>query len=601
VSAPAQPPLESYGLIGDGYTAALVSRAGSIDWCCLPRLDSGACFARLLDAERGGFCSIAPAEAFEVERDYDDGTLVLTTAFRAGDGEVRLVDAFLVDPEAGATDRRLLRVLEGVRGEVEMDVHLSPRFDYGEVRPWIRRAAERQWCVFGGDDALTVAGDLALEPDGEHDLRCRVTVGPGDRLRLWLAYGRPEVLEADPPTPPGPDELDEALEATRESWRSWCRSGGDAAHDLPRVQRSALMLKALANPATGAIAAAATTSLPETPGGERNWDYRYSWIRDSAFAVRSLAEVGYEAEADAFRRFVQRTAAGHADELQVLFGVGGERRLAEQELALSGYRGAAPVRAGNGAAGQLQLDAFGELTGLTWRWHRRGHSPDDDFWGFLVSLVDRAAERWSEPDAGLWEWRGEPLHFVHSKALCWSALHRGLTLAEECGRDAPTERWARTRDEIAAAIETEGYDGDRGIYVQAFGRDELDGALLLLPVSGYVAWDDPRMVRTTDAVRDELGAGDGLLFRYRRDDGLGGEEGAFLACSFWLAECLARQGRADEARTAFDAGVATANDLGMFSEEWDPNEHTMLGNLPQALTHLAHISAAVALREAEDG
>jgi GH15 family glucan-1,4-alpha-glucosidase len=239
--------------------------------------------------------------------------------------------------------------------------------------------------------------------------------------------------------------------------------------------------------------------------------------------------------------------------------------------------------------------------GLTWRWHHRGHSPDDDFWRFLVSLVDRAAERWSEPDAGLWEWRGEPLHFVHSKALCWSALHRGLTLAEECGRDAPTERWARTRDEIAAAIETEGYDGDRGIYVQAFGRDELDGALLLLPVSGYVAWDDPRMVRTTDAVRDELGAGDGLLFRYRRDDGLGGEEGAFLACSFWLAECLARQGRADEARTAFDAGVATANDLGMFSEEWDPNEHTMLGNLPQALTHLAHISAAVALREAEDG
>jgi GH15 family glucan-1,4-alpha-glucosidase len=601
VSAPAQPPLASYALIADGYAAALVSRGGSIDWCCLPRVDSGSCFARVLDAERGGFCSIAPTGDFESTRDYDDRTLVLATTFRVADGEVRLTDAFLVDPEAEPVDRRVLRVLEGVRGAVELEVRLAARFDYGEVRPWLRRTGPGQWCLIGGNDALTVAGDLPLEPEGEHVLGARVTVRAGDRVRLWLAYGRPEDLEPEPPAPPRAEALDDALEATRESWRSWSAGGAPDAQGLPGVERSALMLKALAHPRTGAIAAAATTSLPETPGGERNWDYRYSWIRDSAFAARSLAEVGFEAEADAFRRFVQRAAAGHADELQVLFGVGGERRLPEQELGLSGYRGAAPVRAGNGAAGQLQLDAFGELVGLTWRWHRRGHSPDDDFWRFLVSLVDRAAERWSEPDAGLWEWRGDPLHFVHSKALCWSALDRGIRLAEECGRQAPTRGWSRVRDEIAETIEAEGYDRERGIYVQAFGRPELDGALLLLPVSGYVAWDDPRMVRTTDAVRAELAAGDGLLYRYRREDGLGGKEGAFLACSFWLAECLARQGRPAEARAAFDAGVATANDVGMFSEEWDPDAHEMLGNLPQALTHLAHISAAVALREAEDG
>jgi GH15 family glucan-1,4-alpha-glucosidase len=590
VSAAAAKPLAAYGLIADGHTAALVSDAGSIDWCCLPRLDSSSCFAALLDAERGGACAIAPAGPFTASRAYEPDTLVLVTTFRTDAGTVRVTDAFLLDGD----QRELLRVVEGEIGAVELDVRVAPRFDYGAVRPWIRRAGERHWCAIGGDDALSIGGDVELERDAEHELSARVTVREGERARLWLGYAAPQTVDRDAPPPPGAAELDDRLEATRRSWRAWSEQGhvSDAAGG---VLRSALALKALAYPPTGAIAAAATTSLPEAIGGTRNWDYRYSWIRDSSYAARSLAEVGFEAEADAFRRFVQRSAAGHASELQVLFGVGGERRLAEQELELAGYRGSRPVRTGNGAAGQLQLDAYGEIVGLTWRWHQRGHSPDDDFWRFLATVIDTAAERWPEPDAGLWEWRGDPLHFVHSKALCWGALDRGIRLADECGRRAPVERWARARAEVAAAIESEGYDGERGVYRQAFGRDELDGALLLLPVCGYLAWDDPRMVRTTDAVRSELDAGNGLLYRYRRDDGLDGDEGAFLACSFWLAECLARQGRAAEARAAFDATAATANDLGLFSEEWDPVAGEMLGNLPQALTHLAHIAAAVAL------
>jgi GH15 family glucan-1,4-alpha-glucosidase len=310
-----------------------------------------------------------------------------------------------------------------------------------------------------------------------------------------------------------------------------------------------------------------------------------------------LAEVGCSEEADAFRRFIQRSSAGTAEDLQIVYGVRGARRIAEQEVPeLEGWRGIGPVRVGNGAAGQFQLDAYGELVNLAWRWHRRGHSPDDDLWRFLVTLVDQAAARWREPDRGIWEWRPRAQHWVHSKALCWTALDRGLRLAQECMRSAPVTRWRKERSAVKRAIEREGYDPGRGVFVQWFGSTKVDASLLQLPVSGFVEWDDPRMVRTADAIRETLGDR-GLIRRHGNRDGQPGREGAFLACSFWLAECLARQARPAEAREVFDAAVTTANDLGLFSEEYDTRRAELMGNFPQALTHLSHVAAAKALGE----
>jgi GH15 family glucan-1,4-alpha-glucosidase len=339
------------------------------------------------------------------------------------------------------------------------------------------------------------------------------------------------------------------------------------------------------------------TSLPEVPGGERNWDYRYSWVRDSTLAARALAELGFDAEADDFRKFIQRSAAGHVDDLQIAYGVEGERRLGEQVLDhLQGYGGAQPVHVGNDAATQIQNDVLGELMLLAWRWHTRGHAPDDDMWRFLRDLADAAAERWDDPDSGIWELRDRPEHFVHSKVMCWAALDRALALADECMRRAPTVRWRKARDAARRAIERRGFDKRRGTFVRSFGSKQVDAALLLLPHAGFVSADDERMVGTVDAIREDLSE-DGLLRRYRADDGLPGKEGVFLPASFWLAECLAGQGRREEAQGVFDTAAATANDLGLYSEEYDPASGSMLGNFPQALTHLSHIAAGAALRE----
>ena len=590
------PPLSDYGVIANGLTSALISRSGSVDWCCLPRLDSASAFGRLLDWDRGGFCQIRPVEPATSRRRYVEDSLVLATTFSCSTGEVVIYDLlpFDEDEEPG-----LLRIAEGAAGTVELEVHVEPRFDFGQVRPWLRRDGPGAFTAIGGDDALVISGELGLEPCGEHALGATVEVSAGQRVRLALDFARPETIDPDAGERPAPSQLDRRLDRTIGRWREWATTRSLSGPLDADVLRSAVLLRGLTHPRTGAMAAAATTSLPEAVGAQRNWDYRFSWIRDSSFAVRALAEVGFVAEADAFRRFVARSSAGHGEELQIAYGLGGERRLGEQELGqLEGYRGSRPVRSGNAAVRQLQLDTIGEVVNLTWRWHRRGHDPDEDHWRFLVSLIDVAAAKWRQPDSGMWEWRAEPLHFVHSKALCWSALERGIRLAEECRLPAPLPRWARARDSVRAAIEREGYDAERNTFVQAFGRRELDAGLLLLPLAGFVGWDDERMVGTVDAVRAQLDAGGGLLFRYPRGDGLGGREGAFLACTFWLAECLARQGRLIEAREAFEAGCATANDLGIFSEEYDPARGEMLGNLPQALTHLSHISAAVALSSA---
>jgi GH15 family glucan-1,4-alpha-glucosidase len=601
-ATPEDRPIGDYALIGDCHTAALVSRESSVDWCCLPRFDSGSTFARLLDAERGGFCRIAPAgrARWQRTRRYVEDTLVLETSLQGSAGEGRLLDLFVIpDGRAEPWRRRLLRVVEVRRGAISFDLEVAPRFDYGEVWPWIRRHGQRTHSAIGGNDGLLIYSQAELQETREHSLRGRVALGAGERMHLCLDYSPPELVADDPPEL-DPAELDREVEATIRWWQKWCTTLELTASEQADARRSALVLKAMTHAPTGAIVAAPTTSLPEVSGGERNWDYRFAWIRDSSFSSRAFAEVGCDTEADAFRTFVMRSAAGHAGDLQVVYGVGGERRLEVMELpGLRGYRGSTPVRVGNGAAGQRQLDAYGELVNLTWRWHRRGHSPSDDEWRFLVSLIDHAAELWSEPDQGIWEWPGSPDHFVHSKVLCWAALDRGIRLAEECMRRAPTRRWKQARTACRRAIERRGFDRRRGCFVQAFDRTEMDAALLLLPTVEFVDWRDERMVATVAAIRDELDAGEGLLYRYRRRDGLKGREGTFLCCSFWLAECLAMQGEPDEAKAVYERAAAAGNDLGLFSEELNPRTGELLGNFPQGLTHLSHIAASVALDEAQ--
>jgi GH15 family glucan-1,4-alpha-glucosidase len=593
------PPIADYGVIGECHTAALVSRAGSIDWCCMPRLDSGSYFGRLVDWEQGGFCSITPvASEWSSDRRYIGETLVLETTFRGPQGEARLTDCFAMR-EGGRHDpyHQILRVVDGVRGSMEFEVRVAPRFDYGSLKPWVRSHGERLFSAIGGDEGLVIDADFDLAMVDRHELRARIEVREGGRHRLSLQHVRPESLDYNPPDPMSRRTLDRRLDFTIDWWNRWSSKIGYDAENRGEVVRSAVALKALTNAPTGAIAAAVTTSLPEWIGGVRNWDYRYSWIRDSIFTVRSLGDLGASTEADAFRRFMERCAAGSVDDLQILYGLGGERRrwLNEWEIDwLEGYRGSRPVRVGNDASSQAQHDTYGYLLDLAWRWAKRGNVPDEDYWAFLVAAVDAAAKSWREPDHGIWEVRAEPRHFVHSKVACWEALDHGARLATQFGFEAPLARWAGAADEIRAAIEAEGYDEQRGVFVQAFGSENLDAALLLLPRTGFIAWDDERMIRTAEAIRAELSV-DGFVWRYRDPDGLPGEEGAFLPCSFWLAECLARGGRREAALEVFEAAASTSNDLGLFAEEYDPASREMLGNFPQGLTHLSYISAAIAL------
>jgi GH15 family glucan-1,4-alpha-glucosidase len=598
------PPIRDYGYIADCHTSALVSNSGSIDWCCMPRVDSKSCFGRLLDWDAGGYCRITPVEPCTGSRRYLPDTLVLETTFRTATGEARLLDCFTMR-SGGALHpyRQLLRVLDGIRGRVDFRFEIVPRFDYGAIKPWIRCFRHRAgafYVALGGSNGLLISGDLPLSTQDRHELAGQCSLEPGRRIRLSVLWRPPEELDGGRVDPPDSDTLDSRLEETLAWWRRWTSPGRTDVPYAEQARRSAIVLKGLSNAPTGAIAAAPTTSLPEAPGGPRNWDYRYSWVRDSSFAVNSLADLGYVAEAEGFRRFIERSAAGSAEELQILFGVGGERRLHEYEIPeLEGYRGARPVRIGNAAEVQVQLDVYGELLELAWRWHQRGQSPDDDYREFLVGLVSAAAESWRRPDRGIWEMRGEPRHFVQSKAMCWAALDRGLRLLEDLRCGGPVGEWTRARDAIRAAIERYGYDPERGVFIQAFGCADLDAALLLLPTVGFVDFSDERMIRTTDAIRDALSE-NGLLRRYPAgNDGLEGREGVFLPCSFWLVECLARQGRLAEAHEVLRRALSTSNELGLFSEEYDTGTGEMLGNFPQGLTHLSLISATVALAAME--
>lgn len=594
---PALPPsIADYALIGDCHGSALVSMQGSIDWCCMPRPDSGACFGRLLDGDRGGSWLIGPEGECEITRRYLDDTLVLETTFHTEEGTVRLID-FMAMPVEG--DRhRIVRVVQGVEGTVPVRVKLSPRLEYGALKPWIRSHDDGVHSAIGGTTGLVISGTIELSQEGRHDLAGEILVGEEDKHVLCVAYASPERIDPNPPD--GLIVTDfSTLDDTTNWWREWVGGASPEKGGHPAARRSGIVLKALSYDPTGAFVAAPTTSLPESEGGERNWDYRYSWVRDSTFAARALIELGFEDAATGFRRFVERSAAGSADELQPMYGVGGEIRIPELELDyLSGYRGSRPVRIGNAAFPQRQLDLYGYLLDLAWRWHRQGVTPSQPYWAFLTDLVDTACERWTQPDRGIWEVRGDPEHFVHSKVMCWSAVDCGLRLAEKLDLEAPVERWEESRQALRHSIESRGYDADRGVYVRAYDSGDLDAALLLLPWVGFVGFDDEAMVRTTDEIQTTLGHR-GLIRRYSAADGLEGEEGTFVACTFWLAECLARQGRLDEAHRSFDRAVETGNDLGLFSEEYDASKSQMLGNFPQAMSHFSHITALCAIEEVE--
>jgi GH15 family glucan-1,4-alpha-glucosidase len=592
------PPLSDYALIGDCHSAALISRAGSIDWCCLPRFDSDSCFGRLLDWENGGCFEVTPQERCAVRREYLENTLILVTTFTSRSSEARLIDFFAMRSGGRRHPRReLVRIVEGVKGCLHFAFRIVPRFDFGEVRPWIYRADHSGFVAAGGNTGLIVFGDVALESGASqpHELCGEAEVRPGERLHLAVQFVPPEDLHAAAARAEARERLAAHYEETLRWWQDWASKLTYPEEAARGIVRSAIVLKALTYAPTGAIIAAPTTSLPEQSGGPRNWDYRFSWVRDSVFTVHALSELGLEAEADGFRRFIQRSAAGNVEDLQVLYAVDGGRRMVEVELEqLDGWRRSRPVRIGNGAARQYQADMFGLVLELSWRWSERGRHAEE-YWSFLRDIVEAAISKWRLPDRGIWEIRSRPRHFVHSKVMCWAAVNRGIALAERYSLPAPLERWRAAREEIRAAVEKRGLDSRRRHFVQRFGSDDVDAALLLLPSVEFVPYDDERMVRTVVEIHRRLRAR-GLILRYRSEDGLPRGEGVFLPCTFWLAECLAHQGRRREAQALFDRASACANDLGLFAEEYDVRARELLGNFPQGLTHLAHISASLALK-----
>ena len=601
VAGPAYPPIADYALIGDCHSAALVSRSGSIDWCCLPRFDSDSCFGRLLDWNKGGYFAITPVGRFRARREYRGDSLILVTTFTTATGAARVVDFFSMREGGRRRPRReLVRVIHGLRGHMIFDVAVVPRLDFGEVKPWIYESGAGAQCAVGSNTGLRLFGDIPLQLAGEHDLGARVEVRPGVRYHLGLTFFRPDETQKLRSAARDLAVLKAHYIETQQWWQQWTSKIRYRDGQGVGIMRSAITLKALSYAPTGAIVAAITTSLPESVGEERNWDYRFCWVRDAIFTVHALGTLGLESEADGVRRFIQRSSAGNADELQVLYAVDGKRRLPEITLdGLEGWRGSRPVRIGNAAERQFQLDLYGLVVELSWRWSERGVPPQKDYWDFLVAIIELAIEKSRLPDRGIWEIRSPPRHFVLSKVMCWAAVDGGIALAEKYSLAAPFERWRQERDDIRRNIETHGVDHSRDIFVESYGSDQVDAALLLLPAVDFVGFRDERMVRTTDVIRQELSS-EGLILRYRSEDGLRGREGVFLACTFWLAECLARQGRRREALQAFKHATAAANDVGLFAEQYAPLGKEMLGNFPQGLTHLAHISAALALRDMPD-
>ena len=576
--------IEDYAIIGDCHTAALVARNGSIDWLCFPRFDGGACFAALLGNEEHGHWMIAPGDKVShVERRYRDGTLVLETDYETADGAVTLIDC--MPPRSSVPD--VVRVVVGRRGQVRMRMQLIIRFDYGSIIPWVRRVARGIRAV-AGPDTLTLKTPVDLHNENFRT-EAEFTVCEGQRVPfvlMWHPSHEPE---------PGMIDADETLAATEQWWREWSGRCMYVGPWREAVVRSLITLKALTYAPTGGIVAAPTTSLPECLGGVRNWDYRYCWVRDATFTLYALMLGGYIEEACAWREWLLRAVAGKPSQLNIMYGLAGERRLTETELAwLPGYQGSAPARIGNAAYRQFQLDVYGELMDAMHVARRGGLEPDENAWRVERALTEFVESAWSEPDNGIWEMRGPKRHFTHSKVMAWVAVDRMVKAVERFGLDGPVERWRSLRATIHAQVCRSGFDHERNTFVQYYGGRELDASLLMIPMVGFLPPDDTRVRGTIEAIERDLMA-DGFVLRYRTHeeiDALPPGEAAFLACSFWLADNFALSGRKDDARRLFERLLGLCNDVGLLSEGYDPANKRLLGNFPQALSHLALVNTA---------
>jgi GH15 family glucan-1,4-alpha-glucosidase len=586
-------PIREYAAIGDGRTVALVARDGSIDWLPMPDLDSPSVFGAILDPDHGGRFSLEPELSYVATRRYLPDTNVLETTFTTAEGAVRVTDALLFAGDGLGPQRELVRLVEGVAGTTPIRWSVEPRFGYGARRTSI---AGRHGVAIASAraDAIAIrsfdAGELEVGADRVSG-RAEIRAGTAALLALSGSQAEPLIF-------PGRAEILARLEETREGWRRWLEARTYAGPFHEAVLRSALALKMLVFAPSAAIAGAATTSLPEDVGGERNWDYRFSWIRDSAFTLAAILSLGYPNEAEAYFWWLMNASQLTAPRLQVLYRFDGDPRVGERTLALRGYRDSRPVREGNSAAGQLQLDTYGALLQTAWLFANEGHPLDGDVARRLARMADLVATIWQTPDSGVWEVRSEPRHFTESKMMCWIALDRAIELAGS-GHLAPAhiDRWTRERDAIGRFVEERCWSEGKGTYVRAAGSEELDASVLLASLLGYADPQSPRVTGTIDAIGRELRDGP-YVRRYSGEDGLPGEEGAFLACSFWFAEAQARAGRVDEATALVEELVAVANDVGLYAEEIDPRDGSFLGNFPQALSHLALIGAATALGEA---
>lgn len=580
-------------------TAALVGRDGSIDWCCFPRFDSPSVFARLLDARRGGCWSIAPADpdGWSSSQAYEDGTNVLVTRFEGPDGVVRVVDFM----PALEWNRRLPihheihRRIEVEEGRVEVEVRLRPRFDYARRRPRFRRRGHGLLASDGRDDVLTVsgvAGEAWTIVDDGGEARVRGVLEAGEDRTLVLRWDDDEVW--------APEEYRSArkLRATRRFWTGWSEEIAYRGEYRDLVERSALTLKLLFYAPSGAVVAAPTTSLPEDPGGSRNWDYRFSWLRDSTYALFALHALGKFDELDRYMVYLKKVCRLEADHMQIMFGVDGERDLEELELDhLEGYRGSRPVRVGNAAARQFQLDIYGEVLDSIHIW-RKNHRMTEGMWELCRRLATHVCDRWRDPDHGVWEMRARPRHFVFSKVMAWVALDRAVRIAEDLGLDGDVERWRDEREAVREDVLEKGWSEARDAFVQHYETDRMDAANLVLPLVRFLPADDRRVQATVDRIREELASPAGLVHRYRLDDGLAGGEGAFWVSSFQLAQALALGGRQQEAVDVFEECIRHAGPLGLFSEQVDPDTGEMLGNFPQAFTHIGLVNAAYVIARA---